>query len=307
MTVKTGFDVLNAVYDGGTKLNVDGSGATQPVSGTVTATVPSMTATGTGAALNAVLFSIDASGYQAAYVTFTLVSGSAGSVSIAFQASNDNVNWDLATYLQGFSPPYSITGEFVVVGGENLMPIQRKVRVQGKYLRCILTAYNSSDTTIRATAYFSAADNREPVQPVTAQLTDSNGNFISLGQAEAISSLPVVLASDQRVVAPFYTRSDTYTSTGNGTIIDCSLTPVKRFALQVTKTGTVTSWDVRLEGSLDGVTFTQILQHTNVTPGDGLTQFSLTNANPVLYFRSRAAAFVIGSGTNVVTTILGLA
>ena len=102
----------------------------------------------------------------------------------------------------------------------------------------------------------------------------------------------------------FKTRADTFTATGNGTTVDASASPMSAFAVQVQATGVVTSWDVRLEGSLNNTTFTTILTHTNVT-GDGVTLWTGTLEAPALYFRSRAAGLVLGGGTNIVVTILG--
>ena len=103
-----------------------------------------------------------------------------------------------------------------------------------------------------------------------------------------------------------FTRSDTFTGTGSGVTVDASGTPTKTYAIQVVGTGgTATAWDIRLEGSLDNTSFTQILQHTNVT-GDGLVMFSGSLFSPSLYFRSRVAGLTLGGATNVVVTILGL-
>ncbi len=99
-------------------------------------------------------------------------------------------------------------------------------------------------------------------------------------------------------------RNDTFTSTTNGTTIDCSFSPVKYYGLVVNQTGTVTVWDVRLEGSHDNVTFTQILQHTNVT-GTGVPVFSADAIpRPYLYIRARCAGLTLGPGTNVISTII---
>ena len=96
----------------------------------------------------------------------------------------------------------------------------------------------------------------------------------------------------------FATRSDSHAGVGNGTTVNCSTTPFKNFTIQVTSTG-ATVWDIRLEGSLDGTTFTTILTHTNVTPGDTLTISSGTANTPMLYFRSRCAGMT-GAGANAV-------
>lgn len=102
------------------------------------------------------------------------------------------------------------------------------------------------------------------------------------------------------------TRSDTYTATGNGVTVDQSSNPLKYYSIQVTGTGaTPTSWDVRLEGSNDNVTFTQIIQHTQVN-GNGNTQFSGANSFPCLYYRSRCAGLVLGTATDIVVVIVGV-
>lgn len=115
------------------------------------------------------------------------------------------------------------------------------------------------------------------------------------------------------VGAYFATRSDTYTATGNGTQVDVSTKPCKRFALQVKGTSAAaTAWNIILEGSLDGTNYTQILQHAtsgNNPPfgaqGDGTTMW--VEAGPFLYFRSRSAStLTLGSATNVVATIVGM-
>lgn len=137
-----------------------------------------------------------------------------------------------------------------------------------------------------------------------------------LGQQIMANSAPVVIASDQSpldvnitsVLAPlipvFSTRSDVFTTTTNGTIVNVSASPVKYFALQVNQTGTITSWTVVLEVSLDGTNFTTILTHTNIL-GDGMTVYIGTLTASSLYFRSRCSAITLGAGTNVTAIILG--
>lgn len=103
------------------------------------------------------------------------------------------------------------------------------------------------------------------------------------------------------------TRTDTFTTVGNGVTVDTSLRPLSVFAVTVeSRNGILTSWDIRLEGSLDGTNWTQILQHTNVDPGDKQTKFSGTNRNPSLFFRSRCVGLVLGTALAAKVTILGI-
>jgi len=105
--------------------------------------------------------------------------------------------------------------------------------------------------------------------------------------------------------AAYFTRSDTYTIAANGTTIDVSNSPTQSFTIQVKGTGAAaTAWDVRLEGSLDGTNFSQIIQHTDAV-GDGVLKSTGTTFSPVLYFRSRCASITLGSATDIVVTILG--
>lgn len=108
------------------------------------------------------------------------------------------------------------------------------------------------------------------------------------------------------VTSSFSTRADTFTTTSNGTTVDVHLAPLKSFTLSVKATGSVTSWTVVLECSLDNTNFTTVLTHTNVTPGDGVAVFSGTSLAPCMYFRSRSSAITLGAGTNVIATILGM-
>jgi hypothetical protein len=101
-------------------------------------------------------------------------------------------------------------------------------------------------------------------------------------------------------------RSDTYTGTASGTTVDVSAQGMKHFGIQVKGTGAApTSYTVLLEGSLDGTNFSTLLTHTNSSPGDGLILHSGASVLPVLYFRSRCTALVLGSATNIVVTIIG--
>lgn len=97
--------------------------------------------------------------------------------------------------------------------------------------------------------------------------------------------------------------SDTYTTTGNGNPSSTTAQPFKAYALQVKGTGAAaTSWDVRLEGSLDGTNWQQILQH-NAT--DGSVVWSNANVMPCTYIRTRCAAVTLGGATNIVAKAIG--
>lgn len=102
----------------------------------------------------------------------------------------------------------------------------------------------------------------------------------------------------------FAIQSDTFTTTGNGATVSFAHRPFSAFSIVVNPTGTVTSWTAILEGSLDGTNFTSILPHTNAI-GAAIILFSGVNYSPVLYYRVRCAALVLGVGTNIIVTTLG--
>lgn len=126
-------------------------------------------------------------------------------------------------------------------------------------------------------------------------------------QVQLVRVVHVIGAEGSKTVAEkdVQTRSDTFTTTANGTAVDVSTFPMKYFGLQCTETGTVSSWSVILEGSLDGTTYSTIMTHTKATDGSGATIWNPV-ATPCRFFRSRCSAITLGGGTNVVARIVGM-
>lgn len=144
-------------------------------------------------------------------------------------------------------------------------------------------------------------------------IKDASGANVTIAADELAG--PVYVQRIKRLVGPdgsavdyrdSVSRSDTFTATGNGTTVDMSAQAVQNFGLQVKEAGTVTSWQVDLEVSLDGTNFVSVLSHTKASDGDGAVLFSGANRYPALYFRARCAALTLGGGTNVVATIVGM-
>lgn len=136
-------------------------------------------------------------------------------------------------------------------------------------------------------------------------------NFVhKIRRALVVAPLFVVTHAQSQHPLPQVVRhsgiygTGTFTTTVSSPAFIATTSPLKNYALQVVQTGTVTSWDVRLEGSIDGTNFSQILQHTNTT-GSGVVVFSGSNVSPSLYFRARVAGLVLGLGTNIVVSVLG--
>ena len=93
-------------------------------------------------------------------------------------------------------------------------------------------------------------------------------------------------------------------ATGALTAINISTTPMKDFTLVVQQNGTITSWDARLQGSLDNLKFWDMAQHTNVTPGDGLAVFAVDK--PAKYVRLYVSGIVLGTGAGILMDWIGV-
>lgn len=143
------------------------------------------------------------------------------------------------------------------------------------------------------------------------------GNPVKIGMKSRTALVTAVANADRSdwsgnvvgfggVTLAHNTRSDTFTTTANGTTLGDGFQNWKYFTLSVRQTGTVTSWTVVLEVSLDNTTFSTVLTHTNVT-GSGVVVFAADAIpRPVLYMRARCTAIVLGAGTNVISTIIGV-
>jgi hypothetical protein len=99
-------------------------------------------------------------------------------------------------------------------------------------------------------------------------------------------------------------QSANYTSTGYGAVVDCSSVGASRCSIQVKGTGaSATSWDVRLEGSLDGVSYTPLLQHSD-NSADGSIVASGPNVYLVRYLRVNVSALSLGSATDIKVVVV---
>jgi len=157
--------------------------------------------------------------------------------------------------------------------------------------------------------------------PIVATINPSDSSatirqkMISETKSEVLSAMGITLETEDIVMptftigagtAPAETRSDTFVSAGNGQTIDTSLNPLSVFSLNVKGVnGIPVSWQVVLEGSLDGENWTTILTHTQLI-GLGLTISSGSNSDPSLYFRSRCVSVVLGTASAIEAIILGV-
>lgn len=157
----------------------------------------------------------------------------------------------------------------------------------------------------------SAGDLTRSIHRGAAGTNDPKTQVVQLDKGGAAAN-PESLVTDTNplpTVPAFGTRSDTYTVAANGTTVDMSARPCRRFALQVKGTGAAaTAWNVVIEGSLNNAQFTTILEHNSAgefrSAADGETVY-FDSGVPWLYFRSRLVSVTLGSATNVVATIVG--
>jgi len=100
--------------------------------------------------------------------------------------------------------------------------------------------------------------------------------------------------------------TEIYTGVTPGTTQDVSAFPHKYFTIQVVSTGAAaTAWTVKIEGSLDGVNFSEIAQHTEAD-GDGSVLWAGANIAASAYFRINVTALTLGAATNITVYALGI-
>lgn len=99
------------------------------------------------------------------------------------------------------------------------------------------------------------------------------------------------------------TVTSTFTAAASGTTQFTGY-PVSKFGLQVKNTGTLTAWNIVVEGSLDGTNFTTLATHVNGTNADGATVWVVDR--PVLYWRLRCTSITLGGGTNSVARAVAM-
>lgn len=94
-------------------------------------------------------------------------------------------------------------------------------------------------------------------------------------------------------------KTDTFITTGAAAAQTVTGNPMSQCALQVTKTGNVTSWIVLLKGSIDGVNWSTILTHDSSVEPSGETIWPANERFLCNYFRTECTALTLGAGTNV--------
>lgn len=98
-------------------------------------------------------------------------------------------------------------------------------------------------------------------------------------------------------------RTDNYTAAPTTGVTVAATYPVKFFAVQVSiPSGSITSWTVLLEGSVDNSNFTTLLTHNSTI---GSTIF-LTSASPVLFYRTRCTALSLNTAPSINAYCIGV-
>lgn len=183
-----------------------------------------------------------------------------------------------------------------------------------------LTAVKENPTTVLVTAgstYPGTAGNGSLRLQESSGLTlsDVDGSGYaqngSNGTSALASQATLATRASETTLAAFsaktasYQQSAPYTVTGAGTTVDMTAAPAKYFTIQVIGVGgTPTAWDVRLECSLEGTSWTQVLQHTNVD-GNGLTK-PLAIPFPCLRMRANIAGLTLAPAAAIGVGILGV-
>lgn len=102
-------------------------------------------------------------------------------------------------------------------------------------------------------------------------------------------------------------RIDPFTGVGVGPVIDVSDRPVRSFSLQVSEFGgAVTDWSVEIQTSLDGINFSEIMTHDDLSLVIGDVLHSGANLAPALFFRAEVKSLTLGAATGINVGIIGL-
>lgn len=100
--------------------------------------------------------------------------------------------------------------------------------------------------------------------------------------------------------------TEIFTGVTAGATQDVSSFPHKYFTIQVVGTdAAATAWTVRIEGSLDGVNFSEIAQHTQAD-GNGAVLWAGANIAASAYFRTNVTVLTLGAATNITVYALGI-
>jgi hypothetical protein len=95
------------------------------------------------------------------------------------------------------------------------------------------------------------------------------------------------------------------TVTGSSAIVDVSESPMVTWTIQVTGVGAApTAWVVALEGSVDGVNFSEILKHTTLI-GNAVNLFSGTTLFLASYYRINVISLTLGPATGIDVSVVG--
>jgi hypothetical protein len=129
--------------------------------------------------------------------------------------------------------------------------------------------------------------------PVIAWYDSATGIIYNVNQYHP---LPVATSGT------FY--SDTASVVRVMTAQNITLLPARSFSIQVVAVGgTVTAWTVAVQASLDGVTYTTILSHTQAD-GDAVTKFTGASFYPARYFRANVTALTLNTATMITVNVL---
>lgn len=128
---------------------------------------------------------------------------------------------------------------------------------------------------------------------------ETNPSYVTLIQGTP-GNPPVQVALSPTLV------TEVYTGIGAGITQDVSAYPHKYFSVQVVGTGAApTDWIVKIEGSLDGVNFSEIAQH-NTADGNGAVVWAGANIAASAYFRTNVTALTLGAATDITVYTLGI-
>lgn len=101
------------------------------------------------------------------------------------------------------------------------------------------------------------------------------------------------------------TDFDLLTGTGPSAVVDVSQSPMVTWTLQITGVPVAASaWSVALEGSTDGINFSEIIKHTTLT-GNAVNLYSGTTLFLTKYYRINVILLSLGPASSITASVIG--
>ena len=129
-----------------------------------------------------------------------------------------------------------------------------------------------------------------------------DGNLATIAGVDFATQTTLSALNAKVVPSVFYTHD--FPSAAVGATQDVTAVPKRSFSIQcVAVGGTMTAWNVNLEVSLNGTTWTTIMSHAT-SDGDSNTKCTGLSHYPARYFRANATVITLNTASALTVNVL---